>query len=98
MLPLAADLGLGVVAKRPFAEGSLLRREPDRKAMAELERHGVGSWPEALLRWILADQRCHVVIPATSQVEALRANAAAADLPALNADARELVSRIATRL
>jgi aryl-alcohol dehydrogenase-like predicted oxidoreductase len=98
VLPLAADLGLGVVVMRPFAEGRLLRREPDRRAMAELERHGVGSWPEALLRWILADQRCHVVIPATSRVEALRANAAVADLPPLNADARELISRIATSL
>jgi aryl-alcohol dehydrogenase-like predicted oxidoreductase len=98
LLPLAADLGLGVVVMRPFAEGRLLRREPDRKAMAELERHGVGSWTEALLRWILSDPRCHVVIPATSRVEAVRSNAAAADLPPLDGDTRELISRIATRL
>jgi aryl-alcohol dehydrogenase-like predicted oxidoreductase len=98
LLPLAADLGLGVVVMRPFAEGRLLRREPDRAAMAELERHGVRSWTEALLRWILSDPRCHVVIPATSRVEAVRSNAAAGDLPPLDGEGRELVARIATRL
>jgi aryl-alcohol dehydrogenase-like predicted oxidoreductase len=98
LLPLAADLGLGVVVMRPFAEGRLLRREPDRTAMAELERHGVRSWTEALLRWILSDPRCHVAIPATSRVEAVRPNAAAGDLPPLDGDTRELIARIATRL
>jgi aryl-alcohol dehydrogenase-like predicted oxidoreductase len=98
LLPLAADLGLGVVVMRPFAQGRLLRREPDRGAMAELKRQGVGSWTEALLRWILSDPRCHVVIPATSRVEAVRSNAAAGDLPPLDGDTRERIARIAAGL
>jgi len=98
VLPLAADLGLGVVVMRPFAAGQLLRRQPDRRALQALESHGVTSWPQALVRWILADPRCHVVIPATSRVDALRSNAAAAGQPPLDDDARELIARVATSL
>jgi aryl-alcohol dehydrogenase-like predicted oxidoreductase len=98
ILPLAADLGLGVVVMRPFAAGRLLRRQPDRRAMEPLEAHGISSWPQALLRWILADPRCHVVIPATSRIESLRSNAAAAGQPPLDEEARALIARLATSL
>jgi aryl-alcohol dehydrogenase-like predicted oxidoreductase len=98
ILPLAADLGLGVVVMRPFAEGRLLRRQPDRRALEALEALGITSWSQALLRWILADPRCHVVIPATSRVESLRSNAAAGGQPPLDDDARALITRVATSL
>jgi aryl-alcohol dehydrogenase-like predicted oxidoreductase len=98
ILPLAADLGLGVVVMRPFAEGHLLRRRPDPRDLEPLGPFGISSWPQALLRWILADPRCHVVIPATSRVEALRSNAATPTLPPLDDDARALISRLATSL
>src|SRR6266511_3279642 len=47
ILPLAADLGLGVVVMRPFAEGALLRRQPDPGALDPLEAYGITSWPPA---------------------------------------------------
>jgi diketogulonate reductase-like aldo/keto reductase len=53
ILPVAADLGLGVLAMRPYAEGGLLRRP----FPAELTTAGLSGWPEALLRWTLSDPR-----------------------------------------
>jgi aryl-alcohol dehydrogenase-like predicted oxidoreductase len=61
ILPLAAELDLGVIAMRPLGGGSLTRRFD----------------PAELLKWTLSDERIHVAIPATSSVAHARANAAA---------------------
>ncbi len=95
ILPLAADLGLGVVVMRPLAEGSLLRRAPSAERLAPLEPFGVTSWAQALLKWILSDPRCHVAIPATSHPERMRENAAAGDPPWFGPEEREYVARLA---
>jgi aryl-alcohol dehydrogenase-like predicted oxidoreductase len=58
ILPLAAELDLGVIAMRPLGGGALVRR------------HGA----EELLKWTLSDERIHVAIPATSSVAHARAN------------------------
>lgn len=92
ILPLAEELGLGVIAMRPFAEGDLLRDAP---APSLLEPLGVTSWAEALLRWCLADARVHVAIPASRDPEHVRANAAAGDGRVLDAEQRALVERLA---
>lgn len=97
ILPLAADLGLGVVVMRPFAEGALLRRPPADADLAPLEPFGIRTWEQALLKWILSDERCHVAIPATSSPEHMEANAVAGDPPWLGPEERDLVARLATR-
>jgi diketogulonate reductase-like aldo/keto reductase len=93
ILPLAEELDLGVIVMRPFGEGALLPG-PD---VRELERLGVASWAEALLKWALADRRVHVVIPATTRREHARENARADSGPSLEADERKLVEELATR-
>jgi len=45
VLPLAAELGIGVLVMRPFGEGGLLRRP----FPPELTAAGLTGWPEALL-------------------------------------------------
>ena len=95
ILPAAADLGLGVIVMRPFGEGSLLRRHIGAAALRPLAPFGVSSWPQALLKWILSDRRCHVAIPATSSPDHLRMNSAAGQPPWFGPDERAYVARLA---
>jgi diketogulonate reductase-like aldo/keto reductase len=92
LLPLAADLGIAVIVMRPLGEGSLLRRGVPAAALAEL---GVASWPQALLKWALFDERVDVVIPATRDPEHARANAAAGSPPWFDAEQCRLVESLA---
>lgn len=93
ILPLAQELGLGVIAMRPLGgEGSVIPPPPAR----ELEQLGLASWAEALLRWALTDERIHVVIPATSNPAHLLENLRAGEQPRLDPDLREQVGRLAS--
>ena len=65
ILPLAAELDLGVIAMRPLGGGSLVRRFDSRE----------------LMKWTLADERVHVAIPATSNAAHARANTQAGESP-----------------
>jgi len=95
VLPLAADLGLGVVVMRPFAEGGLLQGVPVASELSPLRPFGIETWPQALLKWILSDRRCHVVIPATSRPERMTENASAGRPPWLGPDERAYVQKLA---
>jgi aryl-alcohol dehydrogenase-like predicted oxidoreductase len=97
VLPLAEELGLGVMLMRPFGRGSVLRRWPSAADLAPLEPFGVTTWPQALLKWGLSDPRCTVSIPATSRPGRMTENAAAGNPPWFGPDERDLVTRLATR-
>ena len=95
ILPLAADLGIGVVVMRPFGEGALVRSPPAAPALQGLAAFGVHTWPQALLKWILSDPRCAVTIPATSRAERMTENASAGDPPWFGPEERAYVARLA---
>lgn len=95
LLPLADELGLPVIVMRPFGEGGLLRRTPPPDALEPLRPFGVESWPQALLKWALSDDRVDVVVPGTRNPAHSVENSAAGSPPWLGADERRLIERLA---
>jgi diketogulonate reductase-like aldo/keto reductase len=82
-----------VIVMRPLAEGALAKKRVDPKALAEL---GVETWPQALLKWALSDERVDVVIPATSKPERTAENARAGEPPWFTPEQRALVEELCT--
>ena len=91
ILPLAEDLGLGVIVMRPLGEGDLMPG-PERQALEPL---GVETWAQALLKWCLSDQRVTAVIPATAHPEHAGENARAGTPPWFGPEQRKLVETLA---
>jgi diketogulonate reductase-like aldo/keto reductase len=92
LLPLAAELGVAVIAMRPLGGDGEDRRRRRELTEAEQEALGVETWAQALLSWALADPRIDLVIPATSKPERAAANARVA---AFDEEQRALVERLA---
>jgi aryl-alcohol dehydrogenase-like predicted oxidoreductase len=95
ILPLAQDLGLGVIVMRPLDQGKLANVNPATVDLSPLEPFGVKTWAQAMLKWILSDPRCHVAIPATSRPERMRENAEAGRGPWFGALERDYVAKVA---
>ena len=95
LLPLAAELGLGVLIMRPFAAADLMRISPSAADLAPLASFGIHTWAEALLQWGLSHPATTVAIPATSKPSRATENAVAGDAQPLDDEHRELISRLA---
>jgi aryl-alcohol dehydrogenase-like predicted oxidoreductase len=96
ILPLAADLGLGVLLMRPLGEGQLVRRPPTSEQLAPLRPFGITTWGQALIKWGLSDPRVHVSLAATAHPGRLAENAAAGSPPWFGSEERAYVARLAT--
>jgi aryl-alcohol dehydrogenase-like predicted oxidoreductase len=97
ILPLAQALGLGVLIMRPLGAGALVRQSPPASHLARLERFGVTTWAQALLKWVMSDPRVHCAIPATSKVQRATENARAGEPPWFDEETREYVASLASR-
>ena len=95
LLPLAKELGVAVIVMRPLGAKSRLRSPPTPEALAPLRELGISTWPPALIKWALSDERVDVVIPATRDPDHVRENAAAGNPPWLGEDERNLIERLA---
>jgi diketogulonate reductase-like aldo/keto reductase len=95
LLPLAAELGAAVIVMRPLGDKSRLRRPPPAAELEPLRPLGVETWPQALLKWALSDDRVDLVIPATANPRHARENAQAGSPPWFGPEERALVERLA---
>jgi diketogulonate reductase-like aldo/keto reductase len=95
LLPLAAELGVHVIAMRPLGGASETIAPPPPAALEPLRSFGIETWPEALLKWALSDERIAVVIPGTADPGHAAADARAGSPPWLGAEERRLVERLA---
>jgi len=81
LLPLARDRGIAVIANRPFEQGDLLRvleRHPLPPFAAELQ---CTSWAQLALKFVVSHPAVTCAIPATTRVDHVRENLAAAREP-----------------
>lgn len=90
ILPLAEELGLGVLVMSPLQGGTLDRR-PSAADLAEL---GVQTWAQAILKWIASDRRVSSVPTATQRPGRPAENAQGGRPPMFTPDQGELVSRL----
>ncbi len=90
LLPLAAELNLGVLVMSPL-QGGILDRKP---TADQLQQLGVSTWAQAILKWIASDARVSCVLTATSRPGRATENAKAGEPPMFNSEQRELVMRI----
>ena len=95
VLPLAAELNIGVIVMRPFGEGALTASPPPTDQLEPLARFGVHTWAQVLLKWVLSDPRISTAIPATRHATHARENAVAGAPPWFGPDERAYVSQLA---
>lgn len=95
--PLAEELGLGVIVMVPLGSGRLLRNSPPDKDLEPLHGFGVETWAQALLKFVLFDERVSCAIPATSGPERRRANARTGEPPWFGDEEPRYVTELARR-
>jgi diketogulonate reductase-like aldo/keto reductase len=81
LLPMAAERGIAVLANRPFREGALLRQLARLPLPGWAAEIGCRHWAQVALKFVVSHPAVTCAIPATSRVEHLRQNMAAARGP-----------------
>jgi aryl-alcohol dehydrogenase-like predicted oxidoreductase len=87
VLPLAADVGAGVLTALPFGRARLFRAVRG-KELPDWSREFAGSWAQFFLKYLLGDTRVTAVIPGTADPDHMLDNAGAMRGPLPDADQR----------
>ena len=74
LLPLAKELGVAVIANRPFAEGAMFRRVRGKALPAWAAELGIASWAQYFLKWIVSHPAVTCAIPGTGKPEHMADN------------------------
>ncbi len=98
LLPLARDRGIAVIVNRPFRRGGLISRTDGAPLPGFSAELGAASWAELMLKFVLSHPAVTVAIPATTQVDHIRRNKAAARGAAPDADLRARIAESVARL
>lgn len=78
LLPLCAELGVGVLINRPFSQGDLFPRVKGKALPAWAAEFDCTSWAQFFLKWILGHPAVTCAIPGTRRVVHLNDNLGAA--------------------
>lgn len=81
ILPLARERGIAVIVNRPFREGELTRKLARRPLPDWAGEAGATSWAQLILTFIVSHPAVTCAIPATTRVDHVRENLAAAAGP-----------------
>ena len=74
LLPLCAELGIGVIINRPFSQGDLFPRVKGKPLPPWARELDCTSWAQFFLKWILGHPAVTCVIPGTRRVAHLEDN------------------------
>ena len=78
ILPLAQERGMAVIVNRPFREGDLTRKLARHPLPAWAAEIDCTSWAQVILKFIISHPAVTCAIPATTRVDHVRENLAAA--------------------
>ncbi|MHB1218420.1 MAG: aldo/keto reductase [Alphaproteobacteria bacterium] len=81
ILPLAAERGMAVIVNRPFRRGTLIAQFEKRSLPAWAGEIGCANWAQFLLKFAVSHPVVTCAIPATSRVDHVEENMAAATGP-----------------
>ncbi len=81
ILPLAKERNIAIIANRPYRQGDLLRQLSTKPLPTWTREAGATSWAQFTLRFAISHPIVTCAIPATTRVDHVRENMAAASTP-----------------
>ncbi len=98
ILSEAQRLDIGVLVMTPLGGGRLLGGDgPTEQELAPLADFGVHTWAQALIKWVISDDRVHTALVATSSADHMRENIAVGQPPWFTGNERLYVRRLAEK-